>query len=101
MCRPGEALCAPCGAPLTAHSVALTFSYDFFDVVVLPTEFEVCHPIFLPNIMLVTACGWDSDLSSYCMGQMCVGKAVALCKHTQERIFGNNWALNRVLKARE
>ena len=39
-CRSG-ALCAPCGAALTGHSVALTFSYEYFDVVALHTEFEV------------------------------------------------------------
>ena len=41
-CRLEEGpFCAPCGAVLAGASVALTFSYDFFDVVVLDTEFEV------------------------------------------------------------
>ena len=42
MCQPDDTLCAPCGAELVGPSVALTFSYDFFDAVVLHTEFEVC-----------------------------------------------------------
>lgn len=41
-CRLEEGpFCAPCGAVLAGASVALTFSYDYFDVVVLDTEFEV------------------------------------------------------------
>lgn len=33
--------CAPCGVALLGPSVALTFAYDYFDVVVLESEFEV------------------------------------------------------------
>ena len=40
ICGPEGALCAPCGAELAGPSVAITFSYDYFDVVVLRTEFE-------------------------------------------------------------
>lgn len=41
-CRLGEGpYCAPCGAVLAGASVALTFSYDYFDVVVLASEYEV------------------------------------------------------------
>ena len=41
-CRLEEGpFCAPCGAMLAGASIALTFSYDYFDVVVLDTEFEV------------------------------------------------------------
>ena len=41
-CRLEEGpFCAPCGAMLAGASVALTFSYDFFDVVALDTELEV------------------------------------------------------------
>ena len=41
-CRLEEGpFCAPCGAVLAGASVALTFSYDYFDVVVLDSEFEV------------------------------------------------------------
>ncbi|KAK9834170.1 hypothetical protein WJX81_004930 [Elliptochloris bilobata] len=45
ICRPEEALCAPCGAAVAGPSVALTFSYDFFDVVVLGSEFERHRPV--------------------------------------------------------
>ena len=41
ICREHEALCAPCGAALTGPVVALTFAYDYFEVVELDSEFEV------------------------------------------------------------
>ena len=47
LCQPEDTLCAPCGAELVGPSVALTFSYDFFDAVLLHTDFEVCLA-FLP-----------------------------------------------------
>ena len=43
LCQPEDTLCAPCGAEFVGPSVALTFTYDFFDAVVLHTEFEVCR----------------------------------------------------------
>ena len=57
LCRPGDALCAPCGAGLVGHSVALTFSYDFFDAVVLRTDFEVCLSCHLMHTTVVVNMG--------------------------------------------
>lgn len=60
LCRPGDTLCAPCGAELVGHSVALTFSYDFFDVVVLRTDFEVCLSCYLMHkAVVVNMCIFD------------------------------------------
>ncbi|KAK9818906.1 hypothetical protein WJX81_000729, partial [Elliptochloris bilobata] len=38
-------LCAPCGAGLAGPSVLITFSYDYFDVVVLDSEYERFRPV--------------------------------------------------------
>ena len=41
VCGPEEALCAPCGQQTTGPSVALTFSYEFFELVELHSDYEV------------------------------------------------------------
>ena len=56
MCRPEDTLCSPCGAELVGPSVALTFSYDFFDVVVLHTDFEICLLYLVHKRGLVIVC---------------------------------------------
>lgn len=58
-CREHEALCAPCGAALAGPVVALTFAYDYFEVVELDSEFEVpaCPT---PGWL----CGWSWDYAN-------------------------------------
>ena len=41
MCGPEEALCAPCGSGVAGPSVAITFFYEFFEIVELHSEYEV------------------------------------------------------------
>ena len=41
VCGTEEAFCAPCGSSVAGPSVAITFSYEFFEVIELHTEFEV------------------------------------------------------------
>ncbi|KAK9825364.1 hypothetical protein WJX81_004084 [Elliptochloris bilobata] len=51
LCNLQGALCAPCGAPLAGPSVALTFSYDFFEMVVLDSDFERFRPVLTEDFM--------------------------------------------------
>lgn len=41
VCGPEEAFCAPCGSRVAGPSVAITFSYEFFEIVELHSEYEV------------------------------------------------------------
>ena len=41
VCGPEEAFCAPCGSSVAGLSVAISFSYEFFEVIELHSEFEV------------------------------------------------------------
>ena len=41
MCGPEDAFCAPCGTSVAGPSVAMTFSYDFFEIIELHSEYEV------------------------------------------------------------
>lgn len=41
VCGPEEAFCAPCGSTVAGPSVAITFSYDFFEIIELHSEYEV------------------------------------------------------------
>ena len=41
VCGPEEAFCAPCGSRVAGPSVAMTFSYEFFEIVELHSEYEV------------------------------------------------------------
>ena len=56
LCQPEDTLCAPCGAVFTGPSVALTFSYDFFEEVVLHTEYEVCLLYLVQKGMVISVC---------------------------------------------
>ena len=56
LCLPEDTLCAPCGAVFTGPYVALTFSYDFFDVVALHSDFEVCLLYFVQKEVVIRVC---------------------------------------------
>ena len=56
LCQPDNTLCTPCGAELLGPSVALTFSYDFFDVVVLHSDFEVCLFYLVQKEVVINIC---------------------------------------------
>lgn len=59
-CRLEESYCAPCGAAMAGPSVSLTFAYDYFDVVVLQSDYEVLMPLNLSGDLCsgdrLTAC---------------------------------------------
>ncbi|KAK9825358.1 hypothetical protein WJX81_003161 [Elliptochloris bilobata] len=50
-CRGEEALCAPCGAALTGPLVALTFSYDFFEIISLDSDIERYRPVLTEHFL--------------------------------------------------
>ena len=73
LCQPEDTLCAPCGEELLGPSVALTFSYDFFDAVLLHTEYEV-RLSFLPvhKRLAGNACQPDATCAlptAYCFAE--------------------------------
>ena len=41
VCEAEDGFCAPCGSSVAGPSVAITFSYEFFEIVELHSEFEV------------------------------------------------------------